>query len=226
MSFVPVPSVGRAGTAITPVRTGARRIYNALIGEHGVGLGAIDEVTRSASRVFLATALGDAARLDSNVPEDSRLLTGWLARGHQQTASAYRRYLDGRQAGEPRRFFRNRSHALHFIKSVAPTKMVDGAWLYGLLPRWKDARLAPLIRIYLEELGDGVPGQHHVLLYRKLLAANGADRWQPKRSTMCRAHPALTRHTPPSCWPEVSGFNSAMSSCRCICRSLLTNCTS
>ena len=79
---------------------------------------------------------------------------GWRAatsRPHRLTATI----STGGMPGAPRRFFRNRSHALHFIKSVAPTKLVDGAWLYGLLPRWSDARLAPLIRIYLEELGDG-----------------------------------------------------------------------
>ena len=44
---------------------------------------------------------------------------------------AYRDYLDGRQRGAPRRFFSNRSHALNFLESVAPTKLVDGAWLFG-----------------------------------------------------------------------------------------------
>jgi hypothetical protein len=184
-------------------------MYGALIGEHGVGLGAIDEVTRSASRAFLSAALGEAARLDSDIPDDPRHLTGWLALGHRQTAAAYRRYLDGRRAGEPRRFFRNRSHALHFIKSVAPTKLVDGAWLYGLLPRWNDARLAPLIRIYLEELGDGVPGQHHVLLYRKLLAAHGIDRWRDlndEHHVQGAIQLSLAHHAA-ELLPEVIGFN-------------------
>ena len=209
MSFVPARSVGCADTAPTPAGAGAKRIYNALIGEHGVGLGAIDEVTRSASRAFLSAALRDATRLDSNVPDDPRLLTGWLARGQQQTASAYRRYLDGRQAGEQRRFFRNRSHALHFIKSVAPTKLVDGAWLYGLLPRWSDARLAPLIRIYLEELGDGVAEQHHVLLYRKLLTAHGADRWHDLSDDhhVQGAIQLSLAHHAAELLPEVIGFN-------------------
>ena len=208
MSILPVRSVGLDGAA-TAARAGAKRIYNALIGERGIGLGVIDEVTRSASRAFLSAALVDAARLDSDVPADPRMLAGWLARGHQQTASAYRRYLDGRHCGEPRRFFRNRSHALHFIKSVAPTKLVDGAWLYGLLPRWTDARLAPLIRIYLEELGDGVAERHHVLLYRKLLSAHGADRWQDlgeEHYVQGAIQLALAHHAA-ELLPEVIGFN-------------------
>ena len=209
MSSVSVHWPERLGTALTAQRAGARRIYNALIGEHGVGLGVIDEVTRSASRAFLAAALGDAASLDSDVPDDPRLLASWLASAHQQTALAYRRYLDGRHAGEPRRFFRNRSHALHFIKSVAPTKLVDGAWLYGLLPRWSDARLAPLIRIYLEELGDGVAEQHHVLLYRKLLCAHGTDRWHDLGDDhhMQGAIQLSLAHHATEFLPEVIGFN-------------------
>lgn len=209
MSFVPLQSAERVGTAATASRAGARRIYQALIGERGVGLGAIDEVTRSASRAFLAAALADAARLDSDIPDDPRLLASWLARRHQQTASAYRRYLDERHAGEPRRLFRNRSHALHLIKSVAPTKLVDGCWLYGLLPRWSDARLAPLIRIYLEELGDGVAEQHHVLLYRKLLSANGIDRWHDlgdEHHVQGAIQLSLAHHAA-ELLPEVIGFN-------------------
>ena len=112
--------VGRAPAASPP---GAKRIDAALIGAHGVGLGAIDAVTRSASRTLLAAALRKAKRLECDVP-GPRLLASGLARGHQQTASAYRRHLDGRPAGEARRFFRNRSHARHLIKSVAPTMLV------------------------------------------------------------------------------------------------------
>lgn len=209
MSFVPVQSAPAAHPAPAPTCAGAKRIYNALIGEHGVGLGEIDEVTRSASRAFLAAALADAARLDSDVPGDPRLLVGWLARGHQQTAAAYRRYLDGRHAGAPRRFFRNRSHALHLVKSVAPTKLVDGAWLFGLLPRWSDARLAPLIRIYLEELGEGFAEQHHVLLYRKLLSSHGVERWHDLGDAyhVQGAIQLSLAHHAAELLPEVIGFN-------------------
>jgi hypothetical protein len=55
--------------------------------------------------------------------------------------------------------------------------MVDGAWLFGLLPRWSDARFLALIQTYLEELGEGLPTKNHVTLYRKLLASQGCERW-------------------------------------------------
>ncbi len=209
MSLVPDHHFARVSASPPSVRAGAARIYSALIGERGLALGAIDDVTRSASRAFLAAALADAARLDSDIPGDPRMLASWLEHGHEQTSAAYRHYLDGRQAGEPRRFFRNRSHALHFIKSVAPTKLVDGAWLYGLLPRWHDARLAPLIRIYLEELGDGVAEQHHVLLYRKLLSAHGVDRWRElsdEHHVQGAIQLSLAHHAA-ELLPEVIGFN-------------------
>jgi hypothetical protein len=61
---------------------------------------------------------------------------------------------------------------------VAPTKLVDGAWLYGMLKHWANPDFYPLIRTYLEELGDGVPDKNHVTLYRKLLASNGCEQWQ------------------------------------------------
>jgi hypothetical protein len=54
--------------AQTAQHSGARRICDALLGERGVTLGAIDDVTRSASRAFLAAALGQAARLEIDVP--------------------------------------------------------------------------------------------------------------------------------------------------------------
>ncbi|MEO7057633.1 MAG: iron-containing redox enzyme family protein [Caldimonas sp.] len=174
---LPLQTVSRSKSGLPHKWVGARHVYAALLGEHGSELGAIDEVTQSTSRSFLGQMLESAAGIQSDIPGDPRALKSWLESEHRATTGAYRGYLDDRRAGAPRRFFRSRSHALHFLKSVAPTKLVDGAWLYGLLPRWNDFRLAPLVRIYLEELGYGVPEQHHVLLYRQLLSQHGADRW-------------------------------------------------
>jgi hypothetical protein len=93
----------------------------------------------------------------------------------QAVAAKYSLYLEQRQAGATRRFFGNRAHALHFLRSVAPTKLVDGAWLYGLLPHWRNARFADLVRTYVEELGEGAADKNHVVLYRKLLSRYGLD---------------------------------------------------
>ena len=61
------------------------------------------------------------------------------------------------------------------LRSVAPTKLVDGSWLYGLLPHWQSPRLADLVRTYVEELGEGAVDKNHVVLYRNLLASHALD---------------------------------------------------
>ena len=58
---------------------------------------------------------------------------------------------------------------------MAPTKLVDGAWLYGLLAHWRNARFPDLVRTYVEELGEGAPDKNHVLLYRDMLARHGLE---------------------------------------------------
>lgn len=205
-----LPSSGSAPASdSSPRHSGARHLYRSLLAEHGTGPGRIDEVTRASSRTWLAQLLESARRIDNGLPSDPLALSDWLARGHAETASAYREYLDGRRAGAPRRFFRNRSHALHFLMSVAPTKLVDGAWLYGLLARRADLRLRPLIRTYLEELGDGVSSQHHVVVYRQLLAQHGNERWRDldDEHHMQGAIQLALAHHAADLLPEVIGFN-------------------
>ena len=198
-----------ATASLAAPRSGAKHLYSALSGEHGAQFGDIDEMTRATARAWLHDLLEAASRRTDALPSDPRLLPAWLEQAHTATASAYRDYLDERRAGAPRRFFRNRSHALHFLKSVAPTKLVDGAWLYGLMPRWADARLAPLIRIYLEELGNGVPAQHHVLIYRQMLAQHGTTRWQELDDAhyVQGAIQLALGHNGAELLPEVIGFN-------------------
>lgn len=190
-------------------RAHPKQLYFSLLGERGAAVGAIDELGLHSSLTFLHGVLDEAARLDVDFPDDLRALPAWLARAHADTARLYRDYLDERRAGAPRRYFDNRSHALHFIRSVAPTKLVDGAWLYGVLPHWQDARLAPLIRIYLEELGNGVADRHHVLLYRQLLARYGCERWQglPEVHFTQGAIQLALAHHAERLLPEVIGFN-------------------
>lgn len=133
---------------------------------------------RSAGQAYLARQLEATASLPCELPEQPEALMTWMDQQAAQVGDAYQAYLEERKAGAPRRYFQTKSHALYFLKSVAPTKAVDGAWLYGLLQRWNDARFYPLIRIYLEELGDGEPEKNHVLLYKKLLATHGCEGWE------------------------------------------------
>nr|WP_245225754.1 MULTISPECIES: iron-containing redox enzyme family protein [unclassified Pseudomonas] len=103
----------------------------------------------------------------------------WTARRAAKVGRQYASYLRKRSEGETRQFFSNRAHPLYFLQQVAPTKAVDGAWLFGALRHWDDPRYHGLIRIYLEELGDGHPASSHVLIYQRLLSSLGCHERLP-----------------------------------------------
>ncbi|MCF7200590.1 iron-containing redox enzyme family protein [Pseudomonas oligotrophica] len=150
----------------------SRTLYFALL-ETDAG-----DAARIAAAHYLEARIEQAAALPCDLPDELSALDAWLARRTAEVGRQYRRYLDERRAGAPRRYFAGKAHALHFLRGVAPTKLVDGAWLYGLLQRWDDPRFTLLIQTYLEELGEGQPDKNHVVLYRKLLAGQGCDDWQ------------------------------------------------
>ncbi|HTH45854.1 MAG TPA: iron-containing redox enzyme family protein [Oxalicibacterium sp.] len=158
-----------------PLLAGARQLYLALQTRE------LDAATREQARTHLAHWLAQARTLPNELPEaldDAAALERWMLQHVAAVGEQYQHYLSARKQGAPRRYFSNRSHALYFLQAVAPTKLVDGAWLYGLLRRWNDAGLHGLIQTYLEELGDGVPDKNHVALYQHLLATHGCERWQ------------------------------------------------
>ncbi|MFA5677897.1 MAG: iron-containing redox enzyme family protein [Pseudomonas sp.] len=122
------------------------------------------------ARQLLRNHLQQTAAHLAELPNNPAHLEAHILRNNARTASAYRDYLLSRKQGQPRRYFSNRAHALYFLRNVAATKLVDGAWLYGVLGDWHDPRRHDLVRTYLEELGDGEPDQNHVLMYKQLLA--------------------------------------------------------
>ncbi|CAI8820064.1 Iron-containing redox enzyme family protein [Pseudomonas sp. IT-347P] len=138
-----------------------RQVYEALL--H-------DDDPRDLAQAFLQEQLQHAAQLPDSLPEDPATWHAWVAEHCADVARQYADYLQQRKAGGPRQFFRSKAQALYFLQAVAPTKLVDGAWLYGLLPRWQDPRFQGLLRTFLEELGEGNPAQNHVVIYQKLLA--------------------------------------------------------
>ena len=127
---------------------------------------------------FVAAQIAVARELPSDLPARLDQLQAWIEERTDIVGQQYRDYLAARKNGAPRRYFSCRAHALYFIKGVAPTKLVDGAWLYGLTRQWDEVAFHPLIKTYLEELGDGLPDKNHVTLYRKLLATHGCESWQ------------------------------------------------
>ena len=137
--------------------------------------GRIDAATQAAAAQFLREQLHGGSGAADSLPDSPQDLAAWMHANAQSVAASYGIYLEQRAAGAPRRYFGNRAHALNFLRSVAPTKLVDGAWLYGLVPHWRNGRFDDLVRTYVEELGEGAADKNHVVLYRKLLARYGLD---------------------------------------------------
>ena len=158
-------SVPAQAQAITPAGN-LRGIYETLLRE---------ENSRGLAQTFLSEQLQRASALPEELPHDPSTWHNWVAEHCADVARQYADYLQQRKAGGPRQFFTSKAHALYFLQAVAPTKLVDGAWLYGLLQHWRDPRFSGLLCTYLEELGDGNPAQNHVVIYRKLLAEHDLD---------------------------------------------------
>lgn len=195
-----VPAAGAVaanGAQTMPVRD----LYTALRDQH--------DAARASGAAWLAEQIGVARALGDDLPEDLTALDGWIVDHTERVGAEYRAYLAERKAGGPRRYFPTRSHALHFLKAVGPTKLVDGAWLYGILAHWRDPRFLGLIRTYLEELGDGVPAKNHVSLFQKLLKTHSIDDWQGLDDShfVQGAIQLALAHNASEFLPEIIGFN-------------------
>jgi hypothetical protein len=147
-----------------------RGMYESLLRENDA---------RALAQSFLNEQLQLAAALPEELPQDPCTWHEWVAAHCADVARQYADYLQQRKAGKPRQFFASKAQALYFLQAVAPTKLVDGAWLYGLLQHWRDPRFSGLLCTYLEELGEGNPAQNHVVIYRKLLAEHDLDHASP-----------------------------------------------
>ncbi|WP_426113452.1 iron-containing redox enzyme family protein [Massilia sp. PWRC2] len=196
------PADMTAGAASGTPGAGPVQTLYAHLRVHPAGAGA-DAVA------WLHGQLAQARALDDALPVDLADLEQWISAQTAQVGAQYRSYLGERKAGAPRRYFASRSHALHFLKAVGPTKLVDGAWLYGTLAHWGDARFLGLIRTYLEELGDGVPAKNHVALFQKLLDTHAINDWQgldDSHFVQGAIQLALAHHAD-AFLPEIIGFN-------------------
>lgn len=164
---------------------------------------------RTAAREFMERKLAEARAMPSDLPSRLDDLGQWIAQRTDDVGAQYRAYLAARKGGAPRLYFPTRAAALSFIRHVAPTKMVDGAWLYGLLDQWANPDFHPLIRTYLEELGDGVADKNHVVIFRKLLATHGCDHWAelPDHYFVQGAIQLALGHDARRYLPEIIGYN-------------------
>lgn len=165
--------------------------------------------TLAQSQQFLQQQLNKVKLLPTDLPSDIEALMDWVHANTLSVGKQYQDYLTGRQNADTPRYFPTKSHALHFLKGVAPTKLVDGAWLYGLVKHWQDTRYGELIKTYLEELGDGEADKNHVVLYQKLLAAHDCSHWQdlPQANFVQGAIQLSLAHHATEFLPEIIGFN-------------------
>jgi hypothetical protein len=129
-----------------------------------------DDGARATAAEFIDAQLALLGDVPSDLPDDAEGLEAWMAENARGVHARYQDYLQGRKDGAPRTLFTNRAHALYLLRSVAPTKLVDGAWLYGLVGHAANPAFHELVRTYVEELGEGMRDKNHVVLYRELLA--------------------------------------------------------
>ena len=100
-------------------------------------------------------------------------LLEFLKRRDESTTQKWEEYLARRTAGTRRELFVDKASAVKWLKTIAPVKLIDGAWLghinkittpFPLRRVTKDAW-----QILSEELGDGDLLKNHVFVFRKLL---------------------------------------------------------
>lgn len=165
-----LPDAVQAPPYAAGARTPAKDLYFALYADPLHNARAAD--------AYLRDRIAAVQDIPADLPPTPAQLPGWVEARSEAVGIQYREYLAARKGGAPRRYFSSKAHALNFIKAVAPTKLVDGSWLYGMLKHWNSPDFHPLIKTYLEELGEGAPSKNHVTIYRKLLATHGIDNWE------------------------------------------------
>ena len=101
----------------------ARDIYDTL------GAPANAAMARATARHYLQQQLLAAEALPDTLPERPEDLLNWSRGSAEAVGVQYQAYLAERKNGAPRRFFGSKSHALYFLRTAAPTKLVDGSWL-------------------------------------------------------------------------------------------------
>lgn len=185
------------------ITTPARDLFHALSQPTGI------EAVREQARAFLDEKIAEASLLHSGLPKDMTALPTWLEQRCLRVRMDYQAYLADRHAGHQPRYFSGKSHALHFLQSMAPSRMVEGAWLYGCLKHWRKAKFAPLCRFYLRNLGDGDESSNQVSLYQQLLDQNGCSDWRGMADqyyVQGAIRLALGHHVD-DYLPEIIGFN-------------------
>ncbi|MFL6707396.1 MAG: iron-containing redox enzyme family protein [Massilia sp.] len=202
-----------AAAYAAPTRRAAAPASNAPLRKLYLALSeaAPDAAALAAAADWLAVRLQESAAAASSLPAPGHgaAFTTFLAARQDEIDEQYKQYVAERRAGAPRRMFSGRAHALYYLKAIAPTRLTDGAWLYGALARWDEPAMRPLIATYLEELGNGVPDKNHVVIFQQLIDAHGSNGWQ--RLAEHHFDGGLTQltlaHHAERFFPELIGYN-------------------
>lgn len=121
-------------------------------------------------------AKGDIYDLDKYTPEH---LQNFIDAEHERTLDQWEEYLSLRSSGSGPTLFTTRAEAESWLKTHAPNKYVDGAWLGHIHRITTPFNLRGVTRdawqVLSEELGDGDLAKNHVHLYRATLAEIGIN---------------------------------------------------
>jgi hypothetical protein len=106
-------------------------------------------------------------------------LNEFLNKEYSDVSVRYKAYLQRRKDGHPRELFPDFDYAKYWLRTAAPVKYVDGAWLGGIYRITSDlvhrSSTKTAWQILSEELGDGDLRKNHVWVYQQLLKSIDAD---------------------------------------------------
>lgn len=171
----------------------------------------VQEKERKAS-YFLKKEIQNLNYNSNDFPADVSKIHDWILKNNKLQCAEYQAYLERRNSGAGREYFKNVGQAFEFLIKVAPVKQVDGSWLFSITHYWNDPVFRDLIQIYLEELGLGLSKSNHVCLFNDLIINLGLEHFvldlEDEYYHQAAIQLALA-YAPPEFIPEIIGFNLA-----------------
>lgn len=147
---------------------------------------------------------------DHDFPTHIDQLQQWITKQNKAQCASYSEYIERRSNGGAREYFSTTSKAYEFLYKIAPTKRVDGAWLYSFTQYWNDPIFRDFIQIYLEELGLGKEKTNHVKLFDNLIFSLGLHQFSINLSDEYYHQSAIQlalAYASSDFIPEIAGFN-------------------
>ena len=159
---------------------------------------------------FLENEISNLNDDDYELPTHIDQFDEWITKQNKAQCICYGEYIERRGNGGMREYFSTTSKAYEFLYKIAPTKRVDGAWLYSFTQYWDDPIFRDFIQIYLEELGLGQETNNHVKLFDNLLFSLGLHQFSmnlPDEYYHQSAIQLALAYASSDFIPEIAGFN-------------------